>query len=98
MVMLESLWLGLVGLGAAAIVTIGPYLYLSSTGISLEGYMGDQGADVAGVGMPSTISVGIYPEHALAIGSLAVLATLLAGVYPAWKAGRVSPADTIRLI
>jgi ABC-type lipoprotein release transport system permease subunit len=98
MVMLESLWLGLVGLGAAAVVTIGPYLYLSSTGISLEGYMGDQGADVAGVGMPSTISVGIYPEHALAIGSLAVLATLLAGVYPAWKAGRVSPADTIRLI
>src|SRR5262249_57556993 len=35
MVMVESLWLGAVGIVAGAIVTIGPYLYLVHTGIDV---------------------------------------------------------------
>jgi ABC-type lipoprotein release transport system permease subunit len=98
MVMLESLWLGLVGLAAAAAVVIGPYLYLANTGISLAGYIGEGGTDIAGVAISSTIRVGIYAEHAVAIALFALIATMLAGLYPAWRAGRVSPADTIRVI
>ncbi len=98
LVMLESLWLGLVGLAAAFVVTAGPYLYLKKTGINMAAYLGEGGADVAGVAISSTLRVGIYVEHAIAIAVLALLATLLAGIYPAWRAGRVSPADTIRVV
>ena len=28
----------------------------------------------------------------------ALVATLIAGIYPAWKAGRVAPVETIRLV
>ena len=35
LIMLESAWLAVIGLAAAAAVTIGPYLYLASTGIDI---------------------------------------------------------------
>ena len=42
--------------------------------------------------------VGIYPEKVVIIGIVVVTATVLAGVYPAWKAGRVQPVETIKLV
>jgi ABC-type lipoprotein release transport system permease subunit len=48
--------------------------------------------------MSSVLKVGIFPENAVLIGAAALLATLLAGIYPAWKAGRVAPVETIRLV
>ena len=40
----------------------------------------------------------IYPENFLLILLAAAAATMLAGVYPAWRAGRVDPVDSIRLV
>ena len=37
LIMLESAWLAVIGLTAAAAVTVGPYLYLASTGIDISG-------------------------------------------------------------
>jgi ABC-type lipoprotein release transport system permease subunit len=68
---------------------------LATAGIALA--LG-QGAEVAGVALTSRMYVDIYPENALMIGGAAILATLLSGVYPAWRAGRVDPAETIRLV
>ena len=48
--------------------------------------------------MSSVLKVGIVPENAVVIGFAALAATLAAGVYPAWKAGRVAPVETIRLV
>jgi len=98
MVMLESLWLSLLGLVMAAAVTAGPYLYLASTGIDYTSMIGEQGTEVAGVGMSPILKVGIFPENVILIGAAALLATLLAGIYPAIKAGRVVPVETIRLV
>jgi len=42
--------------------------------------------------------VDIFPDHLVAIVIAALLATLLSGLYPAWAAGRVAPAETIRLV
>jgi ABC-type lipoprotein release transport system permease subunit len=42
--------------------------------------------------------VGIYPENALIIALAALAGTLLSAVYPAWQAGRVAPAETIRVV
>jgi ABC-type lipoprotein release transport system permease subunit len=53
---------------------------------------------VAGVAMDSTLYVDILPENLLAIVVVVIIATLAAGLYPAWKAGRVEPIDAIKLV
>jgi len=99
LVMLESLWLALVGLAASVAVTAGPYFYLASTGIKLSSIYEDvEGLDVAGITLPDTMTVGIFPENAAIIAIAAVLAIVLSGLYPAWKAGHVEPVETIRLV
>jgi ABC-type lipoprotein release transport system permease subunit len=44
------------------------------------------------------MNIGIFPEHAVFIAACMVLATLAAGLYPAWKAGHVEPVDSIKLV
>jgi ABC-type lipoprotein release transport system permease subunit len=97
MVMWESLWLAGVGLVAGLGLTAGPYLYLNRVGIDLAAL--DMGsAEVSGVALGNVMRVAIYPEHFAWILVAATAATLLAGVYPAWRAGRVDPVESIRLV
>ncbi len=98
MVMLESCWLGIVGLVLAAAVTALPYSYLSANGIDLSGVAGVEGAEITGVAMSTVLKVGIYPKNAVLIGVFAFLAVVLSGIYPAWKAGRVHPVETLQLV
>ena len=98
LVMLESAWLAVVGLVGAALVTIGPYLYLASTGIDMSGLIPAEQMEVAGVGMSTTMQVGIYGESVVLIGFSALAAIMLSGIYPAWKAGHADPVETIRLV
>ena len=100
LVMFESLWLGLVGLVAAAVLTAGPYYYMATTGIDLSGMIGGNAgsAEVAGIAMPLQMHVGITAEHLAMIAGLVLLTTLLAGVLPARQAGRVVPVESIRLV
>ena len=98
LVMWECVWLGLAGLVAAAAITIGPYMYLHENGLDMTEMMGGEQTDIAGVAFDAVIYPTIYPEHLLYICAIVVVATLLAGIYPAIKAGRVVPAETIRLV
>ena len=98
LVMLESAWLAVVGLAGAALVTIGPYLYLASTGIDVSGMIPAEQMEVAGVGMSTTLKVGIYGESVMLIGVSALAAIMLSGVYPAWRAGHADPVETIRVV
>lgn len=97
LVVYESVWLGVIGLVLAAVLTIGPYLYLSRFGIDMGAMLGDNPTEISGVAMASQLSFGIYPENALRIVLLAFVAVVLAGIYPAWRAGRVRPAESIRI-
>ena len=98
LIMLESAWLAVIGLAAAAAVTIGPYLYLASTGIDISAMIPADQVEIAGVGMSTTLRVGIYGKNVALIGVSALVAILLSGVYPAWRAGRADPVETIRLV
>ena len=99
LVMLESLWLALVGLAGAAALTIAPYRYLEAAGIDISQVVAEQGTiDVAGVAMSTTLKVGIFPESVVIICAAAVTATLLAGLYPAWRASTVEPVEAIKLV
>jgi ABC-type lipoprotein release transport system permease subunit len=98
LVVLESAWLGVLGLVGAVLVTVLPYWYMATNGIDVSGMMGENTAEVSGIAMPTTFRVGIFPGHAVFIAVAALVATLLAGLYPAWKAGRVDPVETIKLV
>jgi ABC-type lipoprotein release transport system permease subunit len=97
MVMWESLWLALIGLAGGFAAVAWPYSYLAEHGLDMTAQLGDQALEIAGVGMSPIIKVGIFPEHVLYISCAVVVATLLAGVYPAWRAGRVVPVDSLKL-
>ena len=98
LVVYESVWLGVIGLMVAAVVTIGPYLYLSRIGIDMGAYLGDAAStEISGVAMATRLKFGIYPENTVRIVVLAFIAVVLAGIYPAWRAGRVEPVESIRL-
>ena len=99
LVLWESIWLGLCGIVAGVLLTAWPYYYLTTTGIDVASMMGDDGgAQISGVTMATTMYVEIYPAHALFIAAAIVIATVGAGLYPAFKAGRVSPVETIRIV
>ncbi len=97
LVVYESVWLGVIGLVLAAALTIGPYLYLSQVGIDMGAMLGDSPTEISGVAMATHLKFGIYPENAVRIVVLAFVAVVLAGIYPAWRAGRVEPVESIRL-
>jgi ABC-type lipoprotein release transport system permease subunit len=98
LVMLESFWLGLAGLIIGAALTAGPYLYLHAHGLDMAAVMGEGSVDIAGIGLSTVMKVEIFPVNAVIIAAAALAATVAAGVYPAWKAGRVAPVETIRLV
>jgi ABC-type lipoprotein release transport system permease subunit len=99
LVITESALLAAAGIALALLVTAGPYWYLNTVGFDLLAAMtNSQGAEVAGVALTTRMYVDIYFENALMIGGAAIFATLLSGVYPAWRAGHVDPAETIRLV
>jgi ABC-type lipoprotein release transport system permease subunit len=98
LVMFESFWLGAVGLLFAALLTAWPYYFLATTGIDMSAMIGEGSAEVAGVAIAPIIKAGIYPENFVYISLAALGATLLSGLYPAWKAGRIEPVESIRLV
>ncbi len=97
LVVYESVWLGVIGLALAALLTIGPYLYLNRVGIDMGAMFGDNPTEISGVAMATNLRFGIYPENAIRIAILGFAAVILAGIYPAWRAGRVRPVESIRL-
>ena len=100
LVMWESLWLALVGLVAAAATTAWPYWYLANRGLDVASLTGMdlEGTEVAGVTTTPILSAAIYPDHLAVIVCAAIAATLCAGLYPAWSAGRVAPVESIRVV
>jgi ABC-type lipoprotein release transport system permease subunit len=104
LVMAESGILAILGLVACAIPTLPIYKKLSETGLDMTATYADLGVldahgsmDVSGVGMDPILSFGLFPESAAFIICAIVGATILAGLYPAWKAGRVDPIESINV-
>ncbi len=97
LVMWESLWLSISGLVLGILLTAWPYYHLNKNGLDMS-QMVQKGVEVAGVGMDPIMYVAIFPENAVIIAVIVVLATLVSGLYPAWRAGRVVPVESIKLV
>lgn len=98
LVMFESLWLGLSGLALAGLLSALPYHYLYTVGIDIADQIDISGSEIAGVAVSTVMRVAIYPENLVMILAAALTATLLSGLYPAWRAGTVAPVESIRLV
>jgi len=98
LVILESLWLALVGLFVGVVVTAPLYHYLHTHGIDMTARMGGKGGiEIAGAVLSMVIRATVYPDHAVIIAVSIIAVTLLSGLYPAWRAARVQPVDAIKL-
>jgi len=88
-----------VGVVVGVTVTALPYYLGHTRGIDMSAMVGGSGkAEVAGVAIEPFWYLNIYPENAVYILCAVVGATLLSGLYPAWRAGRVVPVDSIKLV
>ena len=100
-VMAESAIFATVGLLLCAAVTAYPYFWLNQNGMDMTAMyqsMGMESMDISGVGFDPVMPFGVFPENMVAIALAIVLACMLSGLYPAWKAGRVSPVESINLV
>ena len=87
-----------VGIAAGALVTAVPYYLGATKGLDMSAMVGDGNMEVSGVAFDPIMYVSIFPEHAAIIAAAAIAATLLSGLYPAWRAGRVVPVESIKLV
>lgn len=97
MVLVESIWLGLIGLALGVIVTAPWYVYMHQVGLDLSRYW-QEGTDVSGVLIDPVLKFRLYRESVMWILAGVFSLAVAAGLYPAWKAGRVVPVESLKTI
>lgn len=97
LVVVESFWIGLIGLVIGILVNIPFYWYMATYGLDLSSMI-EEGYDVGGVLIDPVMKIYLYKESVIAILSGVFGLTLLAGLYPAYRAGRIPPVESIKTI
>jgi ABC-type lipoprotein release transport system permease subunit len=97
LVMLESFWLALLGLIIGVIVTAPWYIFMTNIGIDLSAAYGE-GFSFGGVLLDPIFKIRLFKESIVAILIGLFGLALLAGAYPAWRAGRVAPVDSLKAL
>jgi ABC-type lipoprotein release transport system permease subunit len=97
LVLVESFWLGGLGIIMGIVISTPWFIYMSSTGIDLSGLVGDD-YSAGGVLVDPVLKLRLFKESAFFILLAVFLLTIAASVYPAIRAGRIMPVDTIKEI
>ena len=97
LVIMESLWLAIIGIILGIIITSPWYTYLYQVGLDFTGMIGDD-YSASGVLIDPVMRILIYRESAVAIILGVFTLTLVSGLYPAWRAGRVPPIESLKTI
>jgi ABC-type lipoprotein release transport system permease subunit len=97
LVLTESFLIGLVGLAVGIALTVPWYLYMSRVGIDFSGLVGGD-YSVGGVLVEPVIRIRLYRETVLMILIAVFSLTLTAGLYPAYRAGRIPPVETLKAL
>lgn len=97
LVITESLWLAVLGLLLGVIITVPWFLYLVYVGIDFSAAIG-QDYSAGGVLVDPVLRIRLYRESALAILAGVFTLTLLSGLYPAWRAARVPPVQSLKAL
>jgi len=95
LVLIESFWIGIMGLLLGMILTAPWFWYMSEFGIDLSRYVGvDYSA--GGVLVDPVMKLRLYKESGFMILFAVLGLTMAAGVYPAIKAGRTVPVESLK--
>jgi ABC-type lipoprotein release transport system permease subunit len=97
LVLVESFWLALIGLAVGIIITAPWYAYLHYVGLDLSGAIGKD-YSAGGVLVDPIFRIRLYKESIIAILAGVFSLTLLSGIYPAWRAGRTPPVESLKAI
>ena len=95
LVLLESCWLGLLGLVLGVIITTPWFLYMARIGLDFSGQIGED-YSAGGVLMDPVMKFRLYKESAMWIAGAVFSLTLVAGIFPAFKAGRTTPVENLK--
>ncbi|MFK5894437.1 MAG: FtsX-like permease family protein [Pseudomonadota bacterium] len=97
LVMFESFWLAVVGLILGIIITIPWYVYMHEIGIDLTAAYGND-MDFGGVLIDPVMKLRLFKESICSILVGLFVLALGSGAYPAWKAGRTPPVESLKTI
>jgi ABC-type antimicrobial peptide transport system permease subunit len=95
LVIVESFYLALIGLVVGIVITTPWYAYLHYVGIDFSGTIG-QDYSAAGVLVDPLFKIRLYKESIIAILIGVFGLTLVSGLYPAWRAGRIPPVESLK--
>ncbi|MDH5326978.1 MAG: FtsX-like permease family protein [Gammaproteobacteria bacterium] len=97
LVMVESFYLAVIGLIMGSVITAPWYAYLATVGLDLSGALdGDYVA--GGVLIDPLFKIRLFKESVIAILAAVFTLALVSGLYPAWRAGRVPPVESLKTI
>ena len=97
LVMMESVWLGLFGLIVGTIITAPWFYFLYTVGIDFSEAMGGD-YTAGGVLIDPVMHIRLFSESAMFILSGVFLLTIIAGLYPAYRAINTAPVDSLKNI
>jgi len=97
LIMLETFWLGVVGLLVGALVSVPVYWYLHSVGVDLSPLMHEKPV-AGGVVMDLFVRARFQPRHIVNIFTGVFALILAAGLYPAFLAARTKPVEAMKII
>ena len=97
LVIMESIWLGTLGIVLGIIITTPWYSYMYYMGIDFSGAIGND-YSASGVLVDPLLKIRLFKESALVILVGIFMLTILSGIYPAWRAGRVPPVESLKTI
>jgi ABC-type lipoprotein release transport system permease subunit len=95
LVLLESCWLGILGLILGVIITTPWFFYMARIGIDFSSQIGED-YSAGGVLVDPVMKFRLYGESAMWIAGAVFSLTLLAGIFPAFKAGRTTPVENLK--
>jgi len=95
LVIIESVWFGILGLLIGVIITIPWYAFMHYHGIDFSGMIGSD-YSASGVLIDPLVKIRLFKESAAWILTSVFTLTILSGIYPAWRAGRVPPVESLK--
>jgi ABC-type lipoprotein release transport system permease subunit len=95
LVLLESCWLGILGLILGVVITTPWFLYMATVGLDFSAQIGED-YSAGGVLVDPVMKFRLYRESALCIAGAVFSLTMVAGIFPAFKAGRTTPVENLK--